>query len=457
MNDNNWLDDIRSKMAGFETEEPDRLWEGIADRLEDVDAPPAVHVMHAPLRKIAGVAAMLAFALATWMLLPLTDDITAPVGRLSSLSVAPPADGYAAVTVAADPTPPGVIAAVTTGLHLQPTQQHSAPQAETTAESDANPAPEPTSATDPTPVPPPHSNHSSASAPRSHRRSFTPANRQRGSRDMGSRLAFGISSGATKMAGNNGAMLKSAPGNDFASGNLPPIVVNPNIPVTSDMSGDGISVNRGQLPGPVGGVYDVMPTKDKVSPIKPGPERPDFGYIDPNFPSIAGMHHHQPVSVTASVAYRLTPRLSIESGLSYTMLKSDIDMSRDVLGGTQTLHYIGIPVGVRYTFLEWKRLSLYGSASVLTEKCVSGRMRLRLLADGRDGIPTATRDVRVKPLQMSVGASAGVQFDLLPSLGIYAEPDLSYYFDNGSRTQTIYGDHPLNLSLDFGVRFTIGR
>ena len=131
MNDNNWLDDIRSKMAGFETEEPDRLWEGIADRLEDVDAPPAVHVMHAPLRKIAGVAAMLAFALATWMLLPLTDDITAPVGRLSSLSVAPPADGYAAVTVAADPTPPGVIAAVTTGLHLQPTQQHSAPQAET--------------------------------------------------------------------------------------------------------------------------------------------------------------------------------------------------------------------------------------------------------------------------------------------------------------------------------------
>ena len=162
---------------------------------------------------------------------------------------------------------------------------------------------------------------------------------------MGSRLALASHRAPQRWPAIMALCLNRPQVMTFASGNLPPIVVNPNIPVTSDMSGDGISVNRGQLPGPVGGVYDVMPTKDKVSPIKPGPERPDFGYIDPNFPSIAGMHHHQPVSVTASVAYRLTPRLSIESGLSYTMLKSDIDMSRDVLGGTQTLHYIGIPVG----------------------------------------------------------------------------------------------------------------
>ena len=88
---------------------------------------------------------------------------------------------------------------------------------------------------------------------------------------------------------------------------------------------------------------------------------------------------------------------------------------------------------------------------------VSGRMRLARLPTGATASPPLPAMYALKPLQMSVGASAGVQFDLLPSLGIYAEPGLSYYFDNGSRTQTIYGDHPLNLSLDFGVRFTIGR
>ena len=69
---------------------------------------------------------------------------------------------------------------------------------------------------------------------------------------------------------------------------------------------------------------------------------------------------------------------------------------------------------------------------------------------------TDTQSHVVKPLQWSVNASAGVQFDIVPSVGVYAEPGISYYFDNGSDIRTIYKDEPLNFNLNVGMRFNFG-
>ena len=58
---------------------------------------------------------------------------------------------------------------------------------------------------------------------------------------------------------------------------------------------------------------------------------------------------------------------------------------------------------------------------------------------------------------MSVNAAAGVQFNVLDNIGIYAEPGVSYHFDDGSSLQTIYKEKPLNFNLNFGVRYTIDK
>lgn len=42
-------------------------------------------------------------------------------------------------------------------------------------------------------------------------------------------------------------------------------------------------------------------------------------------------------------------------------------------------------------------------------------------------------------------------------VGVYVEPGLSYYFDDGTDIKTIYKDKPLNLNLNFELRFTIGQ
>lgn len=168
--------------------------------------------------------------------------------------------------------------------------------------------------------------------------------------------------------------------------------------------------------------------------------------------------HHLPIRIGLSVAYALTDRLSISSGLTYTRLSSDIkDASRESKYiGEQRLHYVGIPVNVSYKVASFRWLGLYGTAGVLAEKCVSGTTDEGYVENNTMKY-TNTQDISSKPLQMSVNAGVGIQFDFIDNVGIYAEPGLSYYFDDGSALQTIYKEKPLNFNLNVGVRFKLEK
>ncbi|WP_289645719.1 outer membrane beta-barrel protein, partial [uncultured Muribaculum sp.] len=167
--------------------------------------------------------------------------------------------------------------------------------------------------------------------------------------------------------------------------------------------------------------------------------------------------HRLPVRTGLSFAYRINDRLSIESGLLYTLLTSDLKYGSEshYIAGQQKLHYIGVPVNARYRVLSWRSFDLYASAGVLAEKCVSGKIERDFILDNH-ATQSEKEDVKVKPLQWSVNASAGLQFNITRALGIYAEPGVSCYIDNGSPVETIYSERPLNFNLNVGLRFTLG-
>lgn len=168
--------------------------------------------------------------------------------------------------------------------------------------------------------------------------------------------------------------------------------------------------------------------------------------------------HRLPVRVGLNVAYRLTDRLSVESGVSYTRLSSDMkDGTKDnYSSGSQKLDYIGVPLNVKYRAFGYRRLSLYASAGLLTEKCVSGKATHEYVISGEKK-KRETEDVAAKPWQLSVNAALGAQFDVLRNVGVYVEPGVSYYFDDRSPLSTIYKEKPLNFNLNLGVRYTIGK
>lgn len=169
------------------------------------------------------------------------------------------------------------------------------------------------------------------------------------------------------------------------------------------------------------------------------------------------VRHRLPVHAGASIAYRINDRVSVETGIAYSYLSADIHEGSDsyYFAGEQSLHYIGIPVGVRVRAVSWKNFDVYVGAGFEAEKCVSGSLKKSYVINGQ------TRDdgresISIRPLQWSVNATAGVQYNISSQIGIYAEPGLSYYFDNGSDIETIYSEKPLNFNLNIGLRVSFG-
>lgn len=59
--------------------------------------------------------------------------------------------------------------------------------------------------------------------------------------------------------------------------------------------------------------------------------------------------------------------------------------------------------------------------------------------------------------QWSLSGALGVEYDVLPQAGIYLEPGIRYYFDNGSQMQNFFKDQPFSWSLQFGIRLNMGK
>lgn len=162
--------------------------------------------------------------------------------------------------------------------------------------------------------------------------------------------------------------------------------------------------------------------------------------------------HRLPIRAGVSFTYNFNDRLGIESGLSYAYLVSDIKSYN--YAGEQKLHYIGIPLNLKYRVLSWKGFDLYVSAGVLAEKCVSAKLEKDLIINNQK-VSSESENLSDKPMQWSVNATPGIQYHFVKPVSVFVEPGVSYYFKDGTDIQTIYRDKPLNFNLNIGLRLTI--
>lgn len=159
--------------------------------------------------------------------------------------------------------------------------------------------------------------------------------------------------------------------------------------------------------------------------------------------------HHQPISVGMQVGFPLFPKLKLSTGLVYTKVSSDfisgVSDTRTV--STQDLHYIGIPLNLSYSVWEYKGLHTYVTAGG------EGAVNIKNHTETDGEVKESKRD----KIQWSTNASVGIQYDFIPQLGVYVEPGMKYYFDNGSQIENIFKDKKLNFNIQFGLRFNIGK
>lgn len=162
-----------------------------------------------------------------------------------------------------------------------------------------------------------------------------------------------------------------------------------------------------------------------------------------------------PLSFGAGVRIGISPKLSIGTGLNYTLLTrkfqgtyNHVDENSVItsVGPTEirnSQHYIGIPLNVYYDIISQKQIQFYAYAGGTVEKCITDKYNI-LSTD-------ITHTEKVKGVQLSADLGIGVEFLLGQHLGIYIDPSLRYYFQC-NQPKNIRTVQPLMLGFEMGLR-----
>lgn len=172
-----------------------------------------------------------------------------------------------------------------------------------------------------------------------------------------------------------------------------------------------------------------------------------------NQPVEARIRHKVPVTLGLSLYYNLGKKWGIGTGLTYTKLASELHSGSDnnYIKSDQTIHYIGLPVQVNYNIIQKGRFTGYVTGGALVEKPISGSVTTSYVVN--DEVKENSKErLDHQPFQFSVNTAAGLQLKVFDKIGVYAEPGIGYHFKEENAPNTIYKEKPLHFNMKFGVR-----
>lgn len=162
-----------------------------------------------------------------------------------------------------------------------------------------------------------------------------------------------------------------------------------------------------------------------------------------------------PLSFGAGVKFDFTPKWSLGVGVNYSLLSrkfygeyQKVDASGIIESSTSsditnTQHYIGIPVNAFYNIVNSKSVNFYAYAGGAVEKCIADKYALANTSITHKEVPAG--------VQWSANVGIGAEFMIGNHLGLYIDPSLRYYFDNG-QPKSIRTAQPFMLGFEMGLR-----
>ncbi|MDD6772946.1 MAG: hypothetical protein PUD85_03210 [Bacteroidales bacterium] len=154
----------------------------------------------------------------------------------------------------------------------------------------------------------------------------------------------------------------------------------------------------------------------------------------------AKYRHHMPLGAGLKIGIGLTERLSLTTGLNYTLLWSELQPLGSEGKSDQFLHYIGLPLGAEYRLLSKGAFSLSAGAGVFLDFLAAAYIDKRKVDD--------------KPLQWTANLNAAALWELSGKLSLYLQPELNWYISK-TGINSIRNDSPLGATLRVGLRLNL--
>ena len=169
-----------------------------------------------------------------------------------------------------------------------------------------------------------------------------------------------------------------------------------------------------------------------------------------NFSSV---HYSLPLSLGLKIRDNFSKNLSLETGLVYTYLQTDFSNSGFLSTDARlSLHYLGIPLKLIVKLWNNKQWEVYVSGGGTIEKGLRSVYQQNQTTSFQTMVTTA--ETNISGLQFSLNTAAGVSYKINRNLGIFFEPNFSYFFNN-DQPVSIRSKQPDVFSLELGVRYDL--
>ena len=159
-------------------------------------------------------------------------------------------------------------------------------------------------------------------------------------------------------------------------------------------------------------------------------------------PEAFSSQHVIPLSFGLDVSVSLSPRMALTSGIDLSLYRSTFTETATT-GGMQFRQracYLGVPLRLDWTLWDQGRISAWLGVGGKADYLISGKFDHLRLKDNT--------------VHCSAVGALGVQYRLHPNVGLFLQPEVSYYFKPANPAlETYRTEHPLTFSLGVGARF----
>ncbi|MGL5919693.1 MAG: outer membrane beta-barrel protein, partial [Bacteroidales bacterium] len=88
--------------------------------------------------------------------------------------------------------------------------------------------------------------------------------------------------------------------------------------------------------------------------------------------SRTNVKHHAPLSFGIMISKELPLNFAIESGIRYTYMNSELKNPEETRKESQQLHYLGVPLSIKYSFWKWRNFNAYAKAGGAIDFNIAG-------------------------------------------------------------------------------------
>jgi RNA polymerase sigma factor (sigma-70 family) len=198
----------------------------------------------------------------------------------------------------------------------------------------------------------------------------------------------------------------------------------------------GIATNALGLRLNIGGNNDVLASDPSTG-----------GEEHPRPETTTSAHHLIPITVGIRFSKEISPSWSIESGLQYNLLRSEV--TKTIGNGyyikNVRANYLSIPIAMSYNFMQIKRTNMYVLGGVSLDIPVGASISSDFM-DEHDSINY--------PISVSPRIGLGFEYKITSSSMLFVQPTLNYHIIKKSEYPILWQDKPITFELPIGIRIS---